>query len=402
MKKKDKKRSLLGREHAWTDTQGRAHRVVFDEALLEKPKTMWVALGLTALAALVAGTFGVLTVPTSNEAPETYAQKSDEILYGFKSTIHRVSSSANRAFAAGWNNEFFVADASGVALYNVEGERLNFWESADGELPTAATFVSDKDAATNGLLLVAYGDRIKSLRFSLDNVVPGEGNDVIFTAKNGARGELELVLTIPGADVRGLACSSERLFVADYGQGRVWRYSWKKLEGLVDSENKTLPADCVIGDPDSSLAYPGLKPVFKDKFAIAYLPLENELFVANSGTSRIDAFNGSSGAFRSDRSWTRSDLPGEYRSGENPIALAVSAEKWVATADFDVPASRSDSSESPIRIYDFTGAALGSLPYASIEREEESFVVDLAVSPDSKYIMALDSNGDVDVWERLN
>ena len=90
---------------------------------------------------------------------------------------------------------FFVADARGVSLYDAEGNQLGAWPNEPDETPTALAFVSDENAATNGTLLVAYGDKVKSLRFSLDNVVPGEGESVIFTAQNGALGDLELILT---------------------------------------------------------------------------------------------------------------------------------------------------------------------------------------------------------------
>ena len=391
---------LLGHKHAWTDTAGHAHRVVFDERALENPKTTWVVLLVVTFIALAAGAVGVFTAPHSsnNAVPLPVADSGPSFAYA--STVKHESSTPCTGLAAGWNDEFFVADSQGVTLYDAEGNKLGSWQNDSDEAPTAIAFVSDQNAATNGLLLVAYGDKVKALRFSLDNVVPSEGEAVIFTAQDGALGELEHILTVPDADIRGLASSSERLFVADYLSDRVRRYSWKKIDALKNAEQKEAFPDCVIGDPDTAAAHPGLKPVIKENFSIAYLPVENELFVSNSGHYRVDAFNAGTGSARAEHSLTRLIDQGEA-SGDsaNPIAIAVASNKWVIVAETSKkPGSEAMSGPSTIRFFGLSGEPLGTLPRSEAERNEDTFVIGVAASPDSKRVYALNSNGDVDIW----
>ncbi|MBP5622768.1 MAG: hypothetical protein J6X44_12215 [Thermoguttaceae bacterium] len=398
-KKKDETQVLLGHKHSWTDTAGHAHRVVFDEKALEKPRTTWLVLTVVTVVALAAGAFGVFTAPRHADSVSAFHFADSGLSFTFKNTIKHAAETPCCAIASGWNDEFFVADARGVSLYDAEGNKLGAWPNEPDETPTALAFVSDENAATNGTLLVAYGNKIKSLRFSLDNVVPGEGESVIFTAQNGALGDLELILTAPDADIRGLASSSERLFVADFQSGRVWRYSWKKIEALKHETKKETVPDCVIGDSDVASAYPGLKPAIKENFSISYLPGENELFVSNSGLFRVDAFNASVGTARSDHSWSRSgEMNESFTGAANPIAVAASRE-WLAVAEAGMSSSsETDEKASPVRFFNLNGESLGRLPYKGLERAEETFVVGIAVSPDSTRVYALNSNGDVDVW----
>ncbi len=399
-KKSDETQVLLGHKHSWTDTAGHAHRVVFDEKTLEKPGTTWLVLTIVTVVALAAGAFGVFTAPRHNDLTTSFPVADSDPLFVFGKTIKRAAETPCVAITSGWNDEFFVADSAGVSLYDSEGVKLDSWSNEPQENPTAIAFVSDENAATNGALLVAYGNKIKSLRFSLDNVVPGEGDSVIFTAQNGALGGLEHILTVPDADIRGIASSSERLFVADFQSGRVWRYSWKKIEALQREETKETAPDCVIGDSDVASAYPGLKPAIKENFSISYLPSENELYVSNSGLFRVDAFNASAGTVNSDHSWARSgDLNDSFVGAANPIAVAVSSQKWLAVAEAGKSASNGiDEKSSPVLFFGLNGDSLGRLPYDGLERAEETFVIGIAVSPDSKNIYALNSNGDVDVW----
>ena len=52
----------LGHRHYWTDTQGHAHRVVFDDKTLEKPRATWVVLVTVTIVALVAGVVIITTL----------------------------------------------------------------------------------------------------------------------------------------------------------------------------------------------------------------------------------------------------------------------------------------------------------------------------------------------------
>ena len=403
MKKKEKKPVvLLGRKHVWTDTQGHAHRVVFDEKVAEKPKFTWVVLAVVTFVALVLGVVGVLTTPERAASTGKIFVTEEQPSFVYKTTIRADADARAHALAAGWNNEFFLADDEGVTLYAADGTKLDFWQNElEDESPTALTFASDQNAATNGTLIVAYTDKVKALRFSLDRVAPGEGNDVIFTARGGAKGAPKLVLNANDADIRGLACSSERLFVADFRTGRVYRYTWKKLDALKDDLEKSILPDCIIGDPDVSSAYPGLKPALKEKFSVVYLPSENELFAANSGLFRVDSFNAGTGVYRAEHSQShQSDASDGFTGAANPIAIAVSFEKWIATAETGDLASSETPRRDPIRFFSLTGTPLGSLAQPDIPRPDETFVVDVATSPDSRWIYALYSNGDVDVWER--
>ena len=60
MKNNSKDKDIsLGRRHYWTDTQGQAHRVVFDDGKLEKPRSTWIVLASVTLFALI---FGVVVL----------------------------------------------------------------------------------------------------------------------------------------------------------------------------------------------------------------------------------------------------------------------------------------------------------------------------------------------------
>ena len=79
MKNNSKDKDIsLGRRHYWTDTQGQAHRVVFDDGKLEKPRATWIVLASVTLFALVFGVVVLLTThpnTSSNlrpEAPKLY------------------------------------------------------------------------------------------------------------------------------------------------------------------------------------------------------------------------------------------------------------------------------------------------------------------------------------------
>ena len=132
------------------------------------------------------------------------------------------------------------------------------------------------------------------------------------------------------------------------------------------------------------------------------MPGENELFVSNSGLFRVDAFNASAGTARADHSWSRSgEINEPFTGAANPIAVAASQE-WLAVAETGkTSSSETDEKASPIRFFNLSGEPLGRLPYAGLERAEETVVIGIAVSPDSRRIYALNSNGDVDVWSSI-
>ncbi len=405
MKKKDATQISFGHKHVWTDTAGHAHRVVFDRKTPQDPKSTWLVLSIVTAVAIILGGIGVFTAPSPVDDAQFYQVADNTVSYSYSKTFRSESSDASfEAMAPGWNNELFLADANGVALYDANGTKLDYWTNdvneGESKTPTAATFVSEPGASTNGLLLVAYGDRIKALRFSLERVTPGEGNSVVFSAKNGALGALSTVLTIPGADIRGLACSSERLFVADVVSERVKRYSWQKIEELKDADKKELTPDCELGNPEPSFSYPGLAPVLKRNFSLAYFSPDSELFVANSGRMRVDAFNENSGTFREGALWGQaSNEPKAFNGNANPQAIAISTNRWIVAADCELPSKQNaNNTETPIRLFNFNGSAIGQLPYDKHERMVETFVLDVAVSPDSKFIYALNENGEVDVW----
>lgn len=379
---------------------GQWRRVVFNDSSLENPRTTWFVLSIVTLFAVVIGVFGVLSAPSRDSGALYYQVSNDTLSFNLQTTIIPNSESLVEAFAVGWNDELFLADRSGVSLYNASGEKLGFWRNDAQESPTAATFVFDEKAATNGTLLVAYTNTIKALRFSLETAATEDNGVTTYTARRETQNELETVLTVPDAAIRGLACTSERLFVADYATGRVWRYSWAKLNSLRETGELTCLPDCEIGAPDDATAYPGLRPGLERNFSLSFLPGQNELFVANSGLFRVDSFNVSAGVNNPSHSWTReSNTIHAFTGSANPIAVAVSKDSWLATADAGAFATQAvASANSPIQLFSLTGEWLGQIPYDGISRTEETFVVDLGVSPDARRIYALNSNGEIDVW----
>lgn len=175
MKNNSKDKDIsLGRRHYWTDTQGQAHRVVFDDGKLEKPRATWIVLASVTLFALV---FGVVVLLTTHPNTSSNLRPEAPKLYPNLRCARTIVSDADArpvAIAAGWNDEFFLASEKGVALYDASGNKLDFWQNEEDVAPSAINFVAQEGDPSNGLLLLAYPTKIKAMRFSLDQYVPSE------------------------------------------------------------------------------------------------------------------------------------------------------------------------------------------------------------------------------------
>ncbi|MBQ9370693.1 MAG: hypothetical protein IJU03_00705 [Thermoguttaceae bacterium] len=404
----------LGHRHAWTDTQGHSHRVVFDDHVVEKPRATWLALSVVTAIALLIGVVVLVTNQTHEDRPYVGAPNASPD-FQVAHEIARQGDYAASAIASGWNDEFFLADKTGVSLFDASGAKLDFWPNASEEEPTAMTFVADEKSVANGLLFVAYGDKVMSMQFSLEQLVPAsdpnsatavafsqesseESNAVTRTAQRGALSELETVLVAPGANVRGLACSAERLFVADYQSQRVRRYSLKKIMTAPADEKNVLP-DCELGSPDEQLSYPGVKPTFERNFCISYLAETNSLYVVSSGLFRIDAFDAGTGVWRPEQSWNAPPgLPHTFSGAANPIALAVST-NWIATAETGRFNDEKEKRSSALQLFSPSGDWLAEIGGLSSSQLGESFALSLVRSPDAKRLYLLRSDGVVDVLE---
>lgn len=289
-------KKALGYKHEWTDTGGHSHRVIFDKKTLERPQTTWKALTIVAALGLLVGGVAILTAPRAKDGgPFPLAPANARPDFALSTTLRNLTPEPPVALAAGWGDEFFLADRGGVGLYRVDGERLQYWKSAEGDAPTALTFVADETSEKNGALLIAYPERIDAIYFATDRVAEdaatseaeenGDGgeekkndggaekNASTRTARNAALGEATTILAIPGAAVAAIAATPERLFVGDFNADRVWRYSWRTLDALQSAEKKETPPDCEIGAPDGALSYPGFRPATEPRMSVVYSPI---------------------------------------------------------------------------------------------------------------------------------
>lgn len=419
MKKNSKDKDIsFGRRHYWTDTQGQAHRVVFDDGKLEKPRATWIVLASVTLFALV---FGVVILLTTH--PDTGSNLRLEVpkLYPNLRCARTIVADADArpiAIAAGWNDEFFLASEKGVALYDATGSKLDFWQNEENVAPTAIKFVAQEYDSSNGLLLLGYPTKIKALRFSLDQYVPSESanqeadlaanvgedararnNAVERTAARGPIGEFYDVLTRSDANIRGIECDGDRLFVADYQSNSIWRFSLKKLEKRAADEKTEPVADCLIGAPDEGRGYPGLKPAFAKNFCLIFDEEGKVLYAVSSGLFRIDAFNPETGVWLSDKSWARAPGVGTgFRGAANPISIDSRGSLIIAAESgrfFDESGKRR---VSPLRFFTTSGEWLDDLGDGSNFSDDVSALA-AVFSHDDKRVFVLKSDGGVDVWE---
>ncbi|MBQ7030104.1 MAG: hypothetical protein IJN32_07645, partial [Thermoguttaceae bacterium] len=226
---KDERREkkALGYKHEWTDTGGHSHRVIFDKKTLERPQTTWKALIFVAALGLLVGGVAILTAPRAKDGGRLpLAPTNVRPDFALTTTLQNLTTERPVALTAGWGDEFFLADRGGVGLYRVgDGERLQYWKSAEGDAPTALTFVADETSEKNGALLIAYPERIDAIYFATNRVSSeaetseteengGEEkkNDGLSeksaptrTAQNAALGEATTILSIPGAAVAAVA-----------------------------------------------------------------------------------------------------------------------------------------------------------------------------------------------------
>ncbi|MDO5310094.1 MAG: hypothetical protein Q4G03_11475 [Planctomycetia bacterium] len=410
MKKKATSKISLGHRHYWTDTAGHAHRIVFDQRSLTRPRVTLITLGIATLFAALVGGALVVTNSPQPQGHTYYAEPNSRVEFVFQRVCPRVSDSPGTAIASGWNDEYFVSDRSGVTLFDADGEKLDFWRNPEEEAPTALAFVQDERSASNGLLLIAYSQKVLAQHFSLEQYIPVDtearvsddfetNNAVLRTSHNGALGNARLLLTAPDFDIRGLTCSAERLFVADYKTQRAWRYSLRRLEELAEDSDHTLAPECELGAPDEGENYPGLRPSLPRHFCLDYLPERNELYVANSGLYRVDAFNAGSGLWVAERSWSKSpDTLNGFHGAANPVAL-VATSNWIATAETGkLTPEEQRASGGPFQLFAPDGSWLGSLDTAGQELGADNYVVGFSGSSDASFLYALLANGDVWIW----
>lgn len=419
-KNERREKKALGYKHEWTDTGGHSHRVIFDKKTLERPQTTWKALTIVAALGLLAGGVAILTAPRVKDGVALpLAPTNVRPGFALTTTLRNLTTEPPVALAAGWGDEFFLADRGGVGLYRVGGERLQYWKSAEGDAPTALTFVVDETSEKNGALLIAYPERIDAIYFATDRVANGaatnetngdeerkngggsEESASARSAQNAALGEAATILAIPGAAIAAVAATPERLFVGDFNAERVWRYSWRTLDALQSAEKKETPPDCEIGAPDGALSYPGFRPATEPRMSVVYSPTTNEIVVANSGLFRVDAFNVDSGVWNAEHSWTKT--PGTERAfagAANPVALVVSPSGWIATAEtgkIDVASGK----KSPLQIFDAKSGSWVAEISGAVPTENEVRVaspIGLALSEDGLQILALKSNGEIEVY----
>ena len=414
-------KKALGYKHEWTDTGGHSHRVIFDKKTLERPQTTWKALTFIAALGLLVGGVAILTAPRAKDGgPFPLAPTNVRPDFTLTTTLRNLTSERPVALVAGWGDEFFLADKGGVGLYRGDGERLQYWKSAEGDAPTALTFVADETSEKNGALLIAYPERIDAIYFATNRVAnettaneekkdggeekknaASEEKAPILTAQDAALGEASTILTIPGASVAAVAATPERLFVGDFNADRVWRYSWRTLDALRNAEKKETPPDCEVGAPDGALSYPGFRPATEPYMSVVYSPATNEIVVANSGLFRVDAFNVDSGVWNAEHSWTKT--PGMERAfagAANPIALVVSPSGWIATAETG-KIDGATGKKSPLQIFDAKSGSWIAEMLGVAPPENEIRVaspIGLTLSEDGRKILALKSNGEVEIY----
>ena len=412
MTKQVKKAEIdLGRRHEWVDTQGHSHKVVFDDGAFEKPRATWTTLSVVAAIALLAGSVMIAATHRSSDERAFVGRSNALPNFALSSATQRDGDAPYLAIAAGWNDEFFAASASGIALFNASCERLEYWPRDVGAAPTALLFIGDEKSESNGVLLVAYADRIDALRFSLERTrettdaraalaseTSADGTTTTYyarTSQGGAIGEFETVLSLPGAKICGMTNTSDRLFVADFVAQRGKRFPLKALIPSTGDDAVRAP-DCELGAPDETDAYPGLKPTFERNFCLARLEETNVVYAVSSGLFRIDAFDATSGARRPEASWSKA--PGSSRGfigSANPIAIAPT-DAWIAVVEvgkFDANSNR----RSPLQFFDLSGGWLAEADGYPLERLEDVFVVALAKSRDDRRLYALRSDGAIDV-----
>jgi hypothetical protein len=359
------------------------------------------------------GGVAILTAPRKDVGRLPLAPTNIRPDFALTTTLRNLTTERPVALAAGWGDEFFLADRGGVGLYRVgNGERLQYWKSAAGNAPTALTFVADETSEKNGALLIAYPERIDAIYFATDRVVKksddgekkndgAEKNAPKRTAQDAALGEATTILTIPGAAVAAVAASPDRLFVGDFKADRVWRYSWRTLDALRNAEKKETPPDCEVGAPDGALSYPGFRPATEPYMSVVYSPTTNEIVVANSGLFRVDSFNVDSGVWNAEHSWTKT--PGMERAfsgAANPIALVVSPSGWIATAE-NGKIDAATGKKSPLQIFDAKSGSWIAEMLGVAPAENEIRVaspIGLALSEDGRKILALKSNGEVEIY----
>ncbi len=437
-KERDAKKAL-GYKHEWIDTRGHSHRVFFDKKTLEKPKTTWTALIAVAVLAFLIGGVVLLTVPAAKNGGTIRPNSANsKPAFAPQSSLTGLTAQPATALAAGWNGEFFLADRAEIALFDANGKKIDAWPNATGETPTALSFVANEGSAKNGLLLIAYPNRVDAISFNLgaasasasapetenenetenanvndsETVRDAETNGgnaaqvVVRTAAGGALGPATTVLSIPNAEISGVATSDERLFVADRKSERVWRYSWAKLDALNGAESKETAPDGEIGAPDPASGYPGLRPAIGTRFNVVYSPANNEIFVANSGLFRVDAFNADSAARVAEHSWAKAPGGSDRAFGgmANPVAVVVSSNGWLATVEQEKAANGADEKKvgqkSPLQIFEWGGNWIAEIPTTAKSDKNATTApfVAAALSADSRRLLTLSANGAVDVF----
>ncbi len=397
MKKKGLKISL-GHKHEWIDTQGHTHFVVFDEKTLEKPKATWAVLAVVTVLAVVAGLFGVLTA-RHDDARNGAIQTNSTPSYEYKFSVYPEGEEGLKpiAITAGWNDELFVVYRDGAHLYDRNGQHLNYWGDSNEKTPTAVTFVSDENDPRDGSLLIAYGDELRVLRFNQNNVVTDESGAVHYSAHDGAGGDPILLANMPDVDICAIVVATDRLYAADLKTSRVLRYSWSKIDAVAEAEDKTVIPDCVVGDPDPTAGYPGLALAQGRWMSLAYVPLENQLLVANPRVLRVDAFNANTGLPSSDRAFVQTGLTSVEPNAVSPLVIAAFGASGVVASGVDPLAE-----ETTIVTFNSRGDALSKTVADKDRRDEPGDIVAVDASDDGKRIYALCSDGVVDVWESAN
>ncbi|MCF0233789.1 MAG: hypothetical protein HUK22_02270 [Thermoguttaceae bacterium] len=378
------------------------HSVVFDKKSLEKPAATWTTLAFVSVATFLIG--GVLILTADRDKGRGAVRLAAGAVPNFAqiSSMKIAALNAPTVVAAGWGDECFLADETGVALCDSEGKELDFWSRPSDVKPTGLAFVADETSSKNGALLIAYPHCIDVLYFdgarefkapaSADSANEDESHR---TAAGAALGAPTTIMTLPSADIAGIATGGSRVFIADYASQRVLRYSWQAIDAAAGRPEKEAAPDAEFGDPDQSVGYLGLRPAIGGRFGIAYSAENHELFVANSGLFRVDAFNVDTGAWSQQHSWVRT--PGGehgFHGLANPIAIAVSQDGWIATAES--VAAKAGGVDDALQLFDFSGSWLASVASAT----PSEGCVAAAVSSTGRYIYALVRDGELVIFRK--
>ena len=375
----------------------RLRRLFRDPQAAYRPKLTIIVLSIVTLFAVGAGLFfitqydfGDLMTDRPQRLERTPAPGHNTIL------SVPVEESGALALAGGGDDLFHAVYEKRIVEYRLvrseEGMKVEqVWSRELPETPTALCFVPFENSERKGELLVAFGNRIETLKPSDANgnasgETNGEANGEGEANARGA-GELTPIVTFEeeGTRLTGLACDEDSIFAADYGHGVVHQVDMK-------GENRR-----EIGTVSEETAFPGFRLGREPFFDLDYSPKHKTLYVANPAAFRVEAFDAATGAWRSEHSWGK--YPGSRGgfSGDcNPAVLKILPSGTILTIE---------RGKTPIiRNFDVMGKLLAELtndgqstePFA----EGSFFLAAVGRSAEGKnHLLILSNTGKLDLFQ---